>query len=185
MNSRRTLLIFGGSFAALLVALVLQNIALGRLENTPAANDTSYQRTFPDIASAADVQAVRLSDPTTAKMFTVAQQADGSWTAPDSNGTLRPEVGIRIATTIALLPYRQVIPTLDQQALTTYGFKPNPALLVQVVLKNGKGHIVAIGNLTPAQTSYYAIVDNAQGVYVLDRGPVDFLMVELRTPPVA
>ncbi len=185
MKGRRTLLIFGGVFAALLVVVALQNIALSRLENAPAPNDTSYQRTFADIATAADVQAVRLSDPSTGKIFTVVQQAGGTWAAPDSTGTLRPEVGIRIATTIALLPYRQIIPALDQQALTIYGFKPNPALLIYTLLTNGKTHNVAIGGLTPAQTSYYAIVDDVSGVYVLDRAPVDFLMVELRTPPVA
>ncbi len=185
MSSRRTLFVFVGIFGALLVALAIQDVTLNRLADTPASNDTQYQRTFPDISSAADIQAVRLADPSTAKTFTIAQQAAGVWTAPDSGKALRGQAGIQIATTIALLPNRQVVPILDEQALTTYGFKPNPLLLIYVLLKNGKTHNVAIGSLTPATTSYYAIVDDVSGVYVLDRSPIDFLIVALRTPPVA
>lgn len=185
MNGRRRqLLLLVVVLLALLVLLALQNLILGR-QAPPPTDAVSYQRTFTDIANPTDVQAVRLNDPASAKTFTIAQQIDGSWTAPDSAGILKPDAAIRIAATVALLPYRQILPEFGQQALTDYGFKPNPTLLVQIVLKNGKGHIVAIGGLTPAQTSYYGIVDQVQGIYILDRSPVDFLIVQLRTPPIA
>jgi hypothetical protein len=185
MRSRRTLFLFLGIFAVLLVALALQNIGLSRQVDSPAG-DTPCTRTFPDISSPADIQAVRLADPSTAATFTMALQTNGIWASPEhNNAALAGQAGIRIAATIALLPNRQLIPALDQAALTTYGFKPKPQLLIYVLLKNGKTHNAAIGNLSPAQTSYFAIVDNVSGVYVLDRSAVDFLIVTLRNPPVA
>ena len=185
MNGRRRLLTLLLILVALLVALTVQGLMLSRQTPAVPTSAVSYQRTFTDIANPTDVQAVRLNDTASGKVFTITQQIDGSWTSPDATGTLLPDAAIRIAATISLLPYRQILPEFDHQALSTYGFKPNPALLIQVVLKNGTGHIVAIGGLTPAQTSYYAIVDEVKGIYVLDRGPVDFLIVQLRTPPVA
>ena len=173
MKGRRTLVVLAVVFLGLLLVLFVQNIAPPRPPGTPSPGDV-YQRVYPQIANAADVKAVQLQDPTSGKTFAVAQQADGSWREA-AGAALKPDAGARIATTIALLPYQRVLPTLNDQALETYGFKPKGTLLIQVLLKNGQGHAVAVGGLAPSQTSYYAIVDNLPGIYVLERGPVDFL----------
>jgi hypothetical protein len=82
-----------------------------------------------------------------------------------------------------LLPYEHTLPLTEDLNLSEYGFQPNARLFIQVLMSNEESHIVAIGALTPSQTSYYALVDERDTIYLIESHAVAFLISTLAAPP--
>jgi hypothetical protein len=182
MRNRRTLLVFIVIFAALMIVAYLQT----RLAPTPLATTVPtpfLERVFPELA-VLDIQAIRLEDPNDGRVFTINRAANGEWTAPDSEGVLDAESATLIARTIALLPYQRTLGTTDDTDLAQFGFDPNGQLFIQVLRTDGSANIIAIGGLTPSQVAYYALVDEREGLYLIESGPIRFLLDFLQRPPV-
>lgn len=176
--SRRTLLILGIIFAGLLGLSLLQNYLASRSQ---PQQEIVLERIFPEM-TVLDIQAIRLQTPDGSREFTLNREVDGTWTAPGQEGALNAEAATAIARTIVLLPYQRTVPEVDN--LSLYGFNPYGTLLIQVLLADGAQHGVAVGGLTPTGSSYYTLVDERLEVYLVERGPVDFLMNYLLSPPV-
>ena len=132
-----------------------------------------------------DIQAIRLENPLTGATFTISRASDGTWTAPESDQTLDTDVATMIAQTIVLLPYEGIVTLTEDSDLDTYGFQSQPRLFVQVLMSNGDAHIVAIGEVTPSQAAFYALVDERNEVYLLDGRAVAYLLTTLESPPVS
>lgn len=180
MKARRSgmiilVLLFGG----LAVFTLIQGKPAPEPPLTPI---TPFFRVFPDLA-VLDIAAIRLRSPETGKTFTLARQVDGSWQAPESTGTLDDSAAAAIARTMVLLPY--VNTTVLGSDLTTYGFQPEGVLSLEIGLVNNQSHVVAVGYRTPTNDGYYALVDDRPELYILDRAAIDYLIKELRDPPVA
>jgi hypothetical protein len=141
-------------------------------------------RVFPDLA-VRDMQAIRLQDTVNDRSFTLSRAADGTWTAPEADGTLDTEAASAIARTFALLPYARSINIVSDTDLSAYGFSETPRLLFQIVLTDGSGHVIAVGDLTADGSAYFGLVDERDEIYLLERGPVDFLSGYIQFPPLA
>jgi hypothetical protein len=85
---------------------------------------------------------------------------------------------------MALLPYVGIVTAADAD-ITLYGFQPEGILSLEIALADGATHAVAIGYRTPTASGYYAFVDDRPELYILDRAPIDYLISQLREPPVA
>jgi|FLYN01.1.fsa_nt_gi hypothetical protein len=183
MSSRRNLLILALVFIGLLALTLLQNqqLALDAASPTPVPTGI-YRRLFPQMA-VLDIQAIRLENPATDKTFTISRASNGTWTAPDSELALDTEAATMIAQTIVLLPYESSITLTEDLDLAEYGFQSDPRLLIQVLLSNGNTHIVAVGDLTPSQAAFYALVDEQDAIYLLDGRAVSYLLTILESPP--
>jgi hypothetical protein len=186
--NRRTLLIFILIFVGLaIVTVVIQNPpANPSTPPLPAQEQLSavYERlVFPDIALV-DIQAVRLQNPSGEINFTINRTTDGSWTAPDLAGTLDIDSANNIARTIVLLPALRTLPITDDTDLRQYGFDPVGFMFINVLMVDGSAHSVAVGAINLAETAYYALVDERDELYVIERAAVDFLITQLRSPPV-
>lgn len=169
-------------FAGLAGLVLLQNRQLAT--QPPAATPVAFARVYPQISSVSDVQAVRLQDPATEATFVLNRTEDGGWAAPGTDGELNEAGAEGIAATVALLPFQRRIEQAED--LATYGLSADGGtLFIQILLADGTGHAVAVGDLTAAGTAYYALVDDRPEVYLLERGAVDFLLVALRNPPIA
>lgn len=181
MNDRRTLLLLVGLFVSLaVITLVVQRLPQ-RLEQPDVT--PFFQSVYPDLFLQ-DVQAVNLQNPLSGETFTINRAADGTWTAPGREGTLDQAVAQAIARTIVLLPYTQTLPEPTADQLDDYGLVANSGtLIIGAILTDGTPLGVAVGGLTPTGTSYFALVDDRPEVYILERAAVDFLIVQLRTPP--
>jgi hypothetical protein len=140
-------------------------------------------RVFPTL-TAERISAIRLEDPNGGATFTIARAPGGAWTTADGQ-PLVEGVGDDLALTIMLLPYERALPLARDANMAEYGFEPEGLLRVQAILQDGTTHGVAVGGFTPSRNGYYALVDEREEIYLLERGAVDFLMVTLRTPPVA
>lgn len=151
-------------------------------EVTPLA--AVIQRVFEDVA-VLDIVALRIEDPANADRFTLQRAADGSWTAPASDGELDANAASLIARTFVLLTYSEIITAETDALLSDYGFDPEPSLLITAVLNDESNHVIAIGGLTASGTRYYALVDDQEDIYLVDRAAVDFLRVALREPPIS
>lgn len=181
-------------FAVLAALLLLQGSQPPpALPDTPTATATlavspvptgTLLRVFPELA-VRDIQAIRLENAAGEQSFTLSRGPDGLWTAPDAAGTLDTEAASAIARTFALLPYGRSINIAPDTDLSAYGFAETPRLLFQIVLTDGSGHAIAIGSLTPDGSAYFALVDERDEVYLLERGPVDFLDGYIQSPPLA
>jgi hypothetical protein len=174
----------------LLVALVIMGALLWSQSQQPPPPPTQpfserpLSRVFPDLA-VLDIISVRLLDPDSGVSFTIARDSAGEWSVPDSDQTLRENAGSDIARTIALLPYTRTIPLDADSDLGEFGFNPNGTMFVQVLLRDGSGHTVAVGGVSPTVDGYYALVDDEETLYFLLTEAVAFLITQLRTPPLA
>ena len=132
-----------------------------------------------------DISALRLRDPDSKKTFTLRRDSNGNWTAPDNPGTLDLTIANNIAKTIVLLPYESTINVKPDTSLADFGFQPDGIFAIEVILRTNITHAILIGNLNASGVSYYGLVDDKKIIYVLERRAIDFLLVNLKNPPVS
>ncbi len=131
-----------------------------------------------------DLAAVRLRDPETTQTFAITRDSSGNWSMPDSGGTLDTAVAENIAKTVVLLPYERTLAVEDDTELSDFGFIPDGIFSIEILLRNNLTHAVVIGGFTPTQESYYGLVDGKEEIYIFERRAIDFLLIQLKTPPV-
>lgn len=179
--NRKTFLILFALFILLAAVIALQEAQFGQQAAENAA-DAARSRVYPGLA-VLDIYAIRLSFPGLEKAFTLSRDANGEWTAPDSVGVLDTDAATNIARSIVLLTYQRTIPLAESADLSEYGFGEYAVFAVEVLLTNGEGHALAVGAVNASRSAYYALVDNYNDIYLVDRGALDFLITQLRTPP--
>lgn len=175
-TGRRTLIVLAAVFAILLVINVIQSAESAKPQRLP------FERVYPTMDDD-DIQAVRLRAPSTDTTFTISRAPDGTWISTDHEGTVNQVAAGNIARTIALLPYDRTVPQMGD--LGDYGFESEGTMTLEVIMTSGETHGVLIGARAPSDTVYYALVDQRPEIYLLHRGAIDFLITQLRTPPVA
>jgi hypothetical protein len=193
MNDRRALIILLALFVILvaLVALTGQQpaqtviIESTTTSTAEALPEGSLLRVFPDLA-VLDIQAVRLEDLSENRELTLARDSQGSWTAPEleGEGELDTDAASSIARTLVLLPYARSINILPDTDFAVYGLSPTPQMLLQILLVDGSSHVVAIGDLSTTNHTYYALVDERDEIFQIEMGPVDFLKNLIFQPPI-
>jgi hypothetical protein len=184
MTNRATLMTLGVVFVGLIALTIWQtNRDQATAEPAPAPTGT-FQRVYPEMA-VLDIQAIRLEHPGSGDSFTISRAPDGTWTAPGTAGNLDAEEASNIAKTVVLLPYERTLPLTDDTDLGSFGFEPGARLLVSVLLNNQEQHGLAVGNLTPTREDYYTLIDEREALYLIKRGAIDFLIVNLVSPPVS
>jgi hypothetical protein len=182
MRNRRTMLILVGLFAVLLLIALLQNGANPPPTPTSAPTETAVPalptgtllRVFPDMA-VLDIQAVRLENPNSDETFTINRDADGNWASPDDD-QFDPDTASDIARTLVLLPYGRSINVISTTNLEDYGFNPNGQFFISIIMKNGEGHVLAIGKLSESEPIYYMLLDERDEIFEVERGPIEYLM---------
>ncbi len=190
MMQRRNLLILSAVFALLLAVLLLQNAStppvpppLPLETQAPTPAEALLLRVFPDLR-VLDIQAIQLEDPQTGEELTLQRDASGQWTTPILEGELDTDMATSIARTIVLLPYGRSINILPDTDLNAYGFGETGQFLIQVILSNGEGHGVIVGALHESDPVYYALVDDRDEIFRLERGAIDFLIEMLKSDPI-
>ncbi len=192
MNPRRGLLVLALVFGFLMIILLFQESNAPALpppiipptsmpETTPTP--LLLLRVFPDL-TVLDIQAIRLENPETGAELTLQRDASGQWTSPGRPGQLDPEAATTIARTLVLLPYGRSINILTSTSLDDYGFGTAGQFLIQIIVKNGEGYGVIVGAADDVDPVYYALVDDRDEIFRLERGPVDFLIQMLNSPPI-
>lgn len=177
-RGNRTLVLLAGVFVLMAVVVIWQRVSQEQAGERLLA-DVPGDPLLPGLLRS-DIQAVRIEVPGGNQSFTVARGDDGTWTAPGYAGEFDPAQGEAIAATIPLLPYYRRLEGAADGNLATYGFTPLGTLLVQVVLRDGTQYAIAVGSLTPAGDTYYAVIDQQPDVYVVERRAIDYLFVLMR-----
>ncbi len=197
-QNRRTLLILGVLFAALLIVVVWQGaggivpLPQFRAEPTPTDELSADLLTLPRVLTdfrVLDIQAIRIGNPNTNEEVLLARGEDGTWQLPeavDGADTLDTENATLVARTLVLLPYTQTISIAEDTELAQFGFvRQNPgALTVEVLLADGTAHALFFGGLTPQSDAIYTAVDDRDVIYLVEPRAVEFLRFQLRTLPV-
>jgi hypothetical protein len=180
--NRRILLILGVVFIVLIAITYIQS-------HPPSAPIPTEERFASFIGRdlnmvVLDIQAIRLRDPQSDKSFVISRDSSGNWTAPGSEGSLDTNTASNIAKTVVLMPYNQSVALEANADLAQYGFQPTGSLLVEIILNHtSDGHVIAIGGLSPDGLEYYVLVDDKPQVFLIERGPVDYLKSQLTKPP--
>lgn len=178
-RSRWFWLLVGGLLIAIMVAIGIYQSQ----PRTLTIEDLRSNAVFPEV-KVLDLLTINLRDPNFDLTFTLSRVADGTWTAPDAAGSLDTAIATQIAQTVVLLPFERSFPIDNAADLTQYGFNPNGALFVEFVLTDGTQHVLAVGGLLPERDQgYYALVDDRPDIYIIPRGPLDFLIQNLYNPP--
>ncbi len=180
-------------FALLAAAVALQNQHIvtptpwPTITPTPAISPTptgTLLRVFPDLA-VLDIQAIRLQNIADGTEITLARDAAGNWTMPDTEQAVDSTGASAIARTLVLFPYAHSINILDDTKFSDYGFDPNPELLISILKTDGETHTIAVGNLMDSALAYYVLVDERDEIFLVERGAVDFLRNSIASPPFA
>ena len=191
MNSPRTLILLGVVFAGLVIFTILsgrepetQNtIPPTPTEPTETPPSGSLLRVFPDMR-VLDIQAIRIDDPINDRNFTLVRDEQGNWTAPDLDAELDDEQVRNIARTIVLLPYARSINIVPETDFEDYGLTQTPRLLLQILNLDGASHVIAVGNLIDSERAYYALVNERDEIFQVERGAIDFLRNFVLSPPI-
>lgn len=182
MKSTRVLIVMLMAFVALAALLVYQNDQRNYAPTPTSAMAANV--VFTDFRPD-DIQAIRLRSPQDGLSFVVSRDDTGSWTAPESSGTLNTAEAENIARTMVLLPYASTLPAPHTEDLPGFGFTPEGILSIEILLVDGNSHVVAVGYRTPTEENYYGLVDDRQELYLLSRPAVDYLIARLKSPPTA
>lgn len=188
MTGRKNLLALLVIFIILVVLVTLQDtpetvVIIPTAEPVLTPTRPGLLRVFPDL-TVLDIEAVRLENPVSGKTLTLQRDRSGQWTAPDLDGTLDTDAATTIARTLVLLPYGTSINILSSTRLEDYGFDTTPYLLIQIIKRDGGGHGIIIGDIDPDNPAYYALVDERDEIFRVERGAIDFLNQLLDLPPV-
>ncbi|MBZ0294459.1 MAG: hypothetical protein K8L99_17985 [Anaerolineae bacterium] len=177
MTNRKTLLLMLIVFVGLAALVLVQNnqeqppLPTPQPDVSVTATTPGLLRVFPEL-SVLDIQAIRLERPDADQTLTLQRDSNGQWT---SNSDIDPETATNIARTIVLMPYGNSINIVSTTDLSTYGFGETGHLLIQFVQMNGEGHGVIVGGVDPDYPVYYALVDERDEIFRIERGAVDFL----------
>lgn len=176
------LLVLLGALAA--VALVQNSQLAGqRIARTPTPDprdvQTVFRNVFPEV-----IQAFRIDDPTSDRDLILENDGQGGWRlvgVPDPTA-LDPVVAANLAKTVSFIPYVQILPRTDDMELAHFGLTSETFWLqIQVILTTMETRSIVVGNLVPGtRDGYYALVDDRQEIYILNRGAVEYLAVYLR-----
>lgn len=188
MKNRRTLIIFGVVFVALMGIAALQTEGIRRQlfpEPSPTPSFEDLPRVLRDF-TVLDIRAVRIGSPFANVDFLISRDDNGAWTAPEADGDLQDDAGTLIARTMVLLPYDETIPITEDTDLEQFGFTDqNPySLTAEVLLVDGTSHALFFGGLAPMQTGIYTVVDERDTIYLVEPRAVEFLRAQLRNPPI-
>ena len=184
MRRQRSLILLGIAFVLMFAALVWQQREQEQQAAAPTPFPTPHlDRVFPELEVLA-IQAVQLGVPGMERTLTLTRAEDGTWNAIGMDGELDAEAATAIARTLALLPYSQRFDIDDDTDLRQFGFRPAGDFFIQFITVFGDEHIVAVGEPSFEGPTYYALVDDRPQVYLLERGPVDFLVNHYMDPPV-
>lgn len=178
----RGLLILFAVFIALAAIIFLSDrgtIGGGNQATVPTA---VFLRVYPDMA-VLDILAIQLEDPVTGQTFAVARAQDGQWEGVGFSDPLNQELTSTIAASVVLLPYTRTIDLPTDGNLSQYGLGARPQFLVSVITADRQQHIVAVGNPLQSGPEFYALVDDREQLYVIQRSPIDYLAGFLSEPP--
>jgi hypothetical protein len=130
---------------------------------------------FPEVA-VLDIVTINLRNPNDDTTLTFTRSDDGTWFAADNRGVLNADAASAVARTIVLTSFEREIPLTAETPLGQYGFLPYGTLFVEFITVDGEEHIIAVGGLTNDRAYIYVIVDDRSTLYLVPRGPIDFLI---------
>jgi hypothetical protein len=179
----RTIIVLAVLFVGLAVALFVQQGGLSG-DPTPTPPPTPiFQRLFPEL-EVLQIQAIRLLVPFTGDSFTITRLPDGTWSAPGVDGTLDTEAATLIARTVVLMPYRHSFTPPEDASLEQYGFLPEGnEFSILFITTEGQQHIISVGYPSQDEPTFYVSVDNRDELYMVERGPLEFLAGYFSEPP--
>lgn len=162
-------------------------VAFAVIQNQPrpvdlTIDDLRQNAVFPEVR-VLDILTINLRDPDSELQFTLTRAPDGTWTTAQP-GTLDAEAASEIARTIVLLPVVRTLAVDTGGDLSQYGFAPNGTIFIQFLTTDEIEHGLAIGGFLPDRSGFYALVDDRPDLYIIPRGPVDYLINALVLPPV-
>lgn len=185
-SNTRHVLILLVIFMALLVLSLLQfrrgpsEAALTRAGIRLVEETPTNQRLFTWGIDA--IQGMRLQRPVTDMSLTIQRGQTDLWVTTQGVPLSNQEVVTAAAAAIVSLEVRQTIPNVDPTRYSEFGLVADELnLLIQIVLRDGQTHTLAIGGLSPNRDSYYAIQDDSDDILILkrDEGAIDFLIKSL------
>ena len=118
-----------------------------------------------------DIFAIRLQDPQQGQTFVIGRSTNDDWADVDGR-PLDQSVATAIARTVASMGYIRTVTIDNTTVLSDFGLSlEETQIFIQIILRDGSGHVIAVGNRTPTGDSYYALVDERDSIYLIPRDP--------------
>jgi hypothetical protein len=109
------------------------------------------------------------------------QREANVWFSPATQTLVDQEVAQGIARTLSQLPVLGQLDDIPPERYAEFGLsRESLQMFIQIVRTDGTPHALVIGDRTPDQRSYYALVDDRPQVYQILRDPLEFLAFAAR-----
>jgi hypothetical protein len=180
MKFRNTLILVAIAAALLVFVLLVER----KQPTTEERQATPLPTELPVILyfETDEVQKLQLARPESGQRTELVRGADGQWqlTAPLIETADQEEVDYTLESLAFLQPSREITGTLS---LADYGLEP-AVITATVELADGTIHTVRLGEMNPAQSGYYAQVDDQPSVFLVPAYTGSQLGRLLDAPPV-
>jgi hypothetical protein len=184
-NQRTFLMVLGVLFMLLLGVALAQTINLNNAFNvslTPTLDQRIINSLFRDWNDD-NVIAVRLDDPLNDIDMVINRISDTEWQLQgEAVEQINQETLDLIVKTVAYIPFTDILRDIPDTNLSNFALTEDLIWLqIQVILDNNDTHVIALGARVPmVDGGYYALVDDRQEVFVLNRGAVDYLALNFQ-----
>ena len=167
----------------LIVVVVLGLIYLRDSRRVPADQPATQIPAFPQLTNT-DMRSVRLMDPAVPQDALVIAYRSSlqAWTLPGDDGPdLDQEQVDVLVTVLARMTFVDSMAP-GEAGFASYGLANGGRFVAEFTTQNGVEHRLRVGNLTPAERSYYVRIDELDRVSIIERERIDLLMFVLRQP---
>lgn len=188
MSQKRTLFLLILILAIVISIGLIQGIQPADQKPTPTfdtdemaqAQLRQINQIFPDV-QLEDVFAINILDPVADLALTLTRTEDDLWTVIEVPNLLAQNDADAVAWTMANLPYINRLAAIEQNQVVELGLTEDDAtLLLSVILKDNTQHVIAVGDLDPTASGFYALVDDRPELYLLDGEAIAYLVYWLR-----
>lgn len=182
MKQQRMFIILVVILGVVMIAGALQSVLMNRPSSEAPVNqdEATINRVF-DGWGANNVFAIQIYDPVAQVGLTITRNNEDLWQLVEFSGLLTQEEGDLAAASMAYFPQVRTLEEIEPDNYADFGLTQDDlTMLVSVILKDGSEHSVAVGDLTAAGDSFYALVDERPNLYIIEAGPVAFYTQLLR-----
>lgn len=186
--NRGTILLLIGSLIVIVAVVLLNNQRTAAPDVTPTATVSAGAGplfpTIADVDNQANIVRFEVTDNTANTKVVMTKDAGGVWTIEESASPSDLATDqTKAVGTMSVLASLNSLDSFTTDKLADFGLD-QPKYTMVLTDKDNKTYTVKIGNQSPANPRYYALVDdNTTTVYVLNKDLVDGLISQITQPP--
>jgi hypothetical protein len=186
--NRGTILLLLASLIVIVAVVLLNNQRTSAPDVTPTATESAGAGpvfpTIADVNNQGSIVKFEVTDTAANTKVVMTKDAANIWTITESASPSQlPTDQTKAVGTMSVLASMTALDSFTTDKLADFGLD-QPKYTMALTDKDNKTYTLKIGNPTPANPRYYALVDdNTTTVYILSKDLIDGLIKQISEPP--